>query len=232
MEENPSFGSGVTNKTFRGEEMSRKFFNFFATDHAYPLELVFSREGNMSESALTSASDATLVARALDGDTLAFTVLLKRYRRLMMGYARSLTSDSADADDAVQEAFITAWKKLDALEDPAKAKAWLMRIVGHSAIDIMRRRGHYTPLEDDDILPAQATEPGPDSTNEIKSQLEAAGSILDALPLQQRQVWMMREVGGYSYKEIAEELDLPVSTVRGLLARARTALLRGMEGWK
>lgn len=185
----------------------------------------------MAERALLGASDPTLVARALDGDTLAFTVLLKRYRRLMLGYARKLTTDMADADDAVQEAFITAWKKLDSLEDHTKVRSWLMRIVGRSAIDIMRRRGHTTPLDDEQAQAQHPTQPGADSTSEIKSQLEAAGSILEQLPLTQRQVWVMREVGGYSYKEIAEELDLPVSTVRGLLARARTALLRGMEGW-
>lgn len=185
----------------------------------------------MSEIPLELVPDQTLVVRALDGDVSAFTTLLKRYRRLMYGYAQQLTSERSDADDAVQEAFITAWRSLDTLKDPSKVKPWLMRIVGHSAIDIMRRRKAHSDidLEEDSSYLA---EPGPDITSEVNLQLAAAGEILDQLPLVQRQTWVMREVGGYSYQEIADELELPVSTVRGLLARARSSLIKGMEGWK
>ena len=189
----------------------------------------------MSKIPLEQAPDKTLVLRSLDGDVPAFTALLKRYRRLMYGYAQKLTSERSDADDAVQEAFITAWKSLDTLKDPSKVRPWLMRIVGHAAIDIMRRRKTHSSLDLDDhsedIL-SHFAEPSPELTNEVNSQLAAAGEILDRLPLYQRQSWVMREVGGYSYQEIADELELPVSTVRGLLARARASLVKGMEGWK
>lgn len=189
----------------------------------------------MSEIPLEQVPDQTLVVRALDGDVSAFTTLLRRYRRLMYGYAQKLTSEGSDADDAVQEAFITAWKSLDTLKDTTKVRPWLMRIVGHSAIDIMRRRKVHSDIDFEDQssnLPSHLAEPSPEATSVVNLQLAAASQILDQLPLVQRQSWVMREVGGYSYQEIADELELPVSTVRGLLARARASLVKGMEGWK
>ncbi|MHA3684191.1 RNA polymerase sigma factor [Leucobacter sp. HY1908] len=174
-------------------------------------------------------SDAVLVARAVDGDRCAFAALLRRYAPLMSGYARKLTCSNADADDAVQEAFITAWHALDSLENHASVKSWLMRIVGHKAIDRTRARPTNEPLTEFNAPASRVTQP--ERHVEVASQLQEVAHALDALPDLQRQAWLLRELAGYSYLEIAGELGVPVSTVRGAIARARSALLRGMGGW-
>jgi RNA polymerase sigma-70 factor (ECF subfamily) len=179
--------------------------------------------------ALEDAPDAFLVLRATDGDTRAFEVLVRRYAGLMRAYAVRLTRSPADADDAVQEAFITAWDTIDTLNDPAAVKPWLMRVVSRKSIDRVRARRGDAALEDWDAPAPDSS--GPEQRVLVHSQLEAVVGILDRLPEMQRQCWVLKESGGYSYQEIAEELDVPVPTVRGALARARRALIRGLEDW-
>ena len=178
---------------------------------------------------LENVADSLLVARSLDGDTQAFEALLRRYASLMTGYARKLTSSAEDAEDAVQEAFITAWHTLDTLEKPESVKPWLMRIVGRKAIDRVRSRRPDEPITEANSPPATGIQP--EDSAVVRSQVQAVAGVLDALPQSQRQAWLLREVGGYSYQDVAAELNLPVSTVRGAIARARGALLRGMGEW-
>ncbi len=183
----------------------------------------------MQTERLRELSDATLVARALDGDSAAFVCVLKRYSGIMIGYAVKLTNSHADADDAVQEAWITAWQTLDTLRETDKLKSWLMRIVSRKAIDVIRKRRDSGELNEETNEAAGAD---PQTQNEINSQLDAASAVLRKLPELQRQTWVLKEMGGYSYQEIADELKLPLSTVRGNLARARKSLLVEMEVWK
>ncbi|TFB86322.1 RNA polymerase sigma factor [Cryobacterium algoricola] len=179
---------------------------------------------------LEHADDRTLVERTVDGDIRAFEVLVRRHGPLMRAYATRILGSNDEADDVVQETFITAWAKLPTLENPALAKGWLMRIVSHKSIDRIRARRHHSSLEDLDA-------PAPDHHSPITavealSRSEALSQVLSELPTDQRRCWELKEFGDYSYAEIAEELDLPVSTIRGLLARARKTLIREMEAWR
>lgn len=87
---------------------------------------------------LATADDRIIAGRAADGDVTAFAVLVRRYGPMMRATARRILGSTSEVDDVVQEAFITAWDKLDQLEDPRKVKAWLMRITSHRAIDRVR----------------------------------------------------------------------------------------------
>ncbi|RRD35680.1 RNA polymerase sigma factor [Leucobacter sp. OH2974_COT-288] len=171
-----------------------------------------------------------MVSRAVDGDTQAFTTLLSRYTGMMISYALRITGSRADADDAVQEAFLVAWQKLDTLEDPRKAKSWLMRIVSHQAINVLRSHKHRGDQLGVDHAAAAHIDPAAQA--EISGQMQALEGLLSQLPELQRQAWTLREIGGLSYQEIAEELQVPLSTVRGAIARSRQALVTGMEVWK
>lgn len=185
----------------------------------------------MSE-ALDTADDAILAGRAADGDVRAFAVLVRRYTPLMRGYARRVLHTGADADDVVQEAFLTAWQRLDELDDLSRVKSWLMRIVGRKSVD--RTRTARVTVDLDDITPP-AADPGrtrPDRVVEARAGLDALSAVLRELPEQERQCWVLREVAGQTYDEIAEDMDLPVSTVRGLLARARKRILIRMKEWR
>ncbi|WP_243854805.1 RNA polymerase sigma factor [Canibacter zhoujuaniae] len=170
------------------------------------------------------------MSRAQDGDTVAFTILLSRYTGMMIAYATRITGSRTNADDAVQEAFVTAWQKLDTIQDPHKVKSWLMRIVSHKAIDTVRGLKDHSSDQLETHIAAENT--GPEQQIEINSQIETLEQLLNRLPDLQRQTWVMREIGGLSYQEIADSLELPLSTVRGAIARARQSLITGMEVWK
>lgn len=180
---------------------------------------------------LQQVDDRIVAGRAADGDPIAFEVLVRRYGPLMRAYAaRILNGNDADADDVVQDAFVTAWQQLPELDDTAAVKSWLMRIVSHKAIDQVRARKPQADI----ALHEQAASSvnAPDRIVEARSNMEALSDAVRQLPEQQRQCWALREVAGYSYDEIASELGIPASTVRGLLSRARKFLMVEMEAWR
>lgn len=181
-------------------------------------------------SPLESTDDWIIVGRAADGDTAAFAVLVRRYAPMMRAYARRILSGIAEVDDVVQDAFITAWDQLPTLDDPRRVKSWLMRITSRKAIDRIRvTRLHADVTEVEYSSPEHATPP---RRAEARAGIAALSEALGLLPAAQRECWVLRELGGYRYEEIAEELDIPLSTVRGLLARARKDIIVRMEPWR
>lgn len=179
---------------------------------------------------LDSASDELLVARASDGDVRAFEVLVTRHLSLMRAYAWRLTGSQADGADAVQNALITVWEQLPQLQDASSVRSWMMRIVSRKSIDLIRSR--KPALDVDDMEHPASTEPGPFESAETGSAMHALSLALQRLPEEQRQCWILKEVGGESYGEIAEHLGLTPTIVRGKLARARETLVKLMEEWR
>ena len=179
---------------------------------------------------LESAPDRIVAGRAADGDLHAFEVLVARYGSLLRAYARRILGSSSDVDDVVQETFIAAWNQLSQLENPAAVRGWLIRIVSRRSADVVRARRNHDDIDDHETL--AATSESPESAAEADSRDSALMIALEALPEEQRRCWMLREVAEYSYDDIAEQLAIPVSTVRGLLARARKNLVREMEAWR
>lgn len=178
---------------------------------------------------LSAASDAILAQRSAEGDAVAFEVLVRRHGPFLRAYAIRLTGSAADADDAVQEALITAWNQLHTLEDSSKVRSWLVSVVSRKATDQVRSRRASTELDDEKADDRQA---GPEHRAESSSRLDALSAVLAQLPDGQRQCWVLKEVGGYSYEEIGERLGMTPVTVRGKLARARTTVVKEMEAWR
>ncbi|RFA18204.1 RNA polymerase subunit sigma-70 [Subtercola boreus] len=177
---------------------------------------------------LSDADDRTIASRAADGDIRAFEILMRRYGSLMRAYAARIVRPS-DADDVVQETFVTAWQDLPDLENPASVRSWLTTIVTRKSIDRLRAARDQDSIDDHDFHdPAD----GPAETATATSLDEALSLALSTLPEDQRRCWVLREIAGYGYSEIAEQLDLPVSTIRGLLARSRKTLVDEMEAWR
>ncbi len=186
--------------------------------------------GERYRSPLESADDRIVAGRASDGDTVAFAVLVRRYTPMMRAYARRILPGTADVDDVVQDAFITAWDQLPNLEDPGRVKSWLMRITSRKAIDRIRAaRAHVDVTEVEIPAPEQGAPP---RRAEARAGVAALSDALRQLPDAQRECWVLREIGDYSYEEIAQELGIPASTVRGLLARARKDIIVRMEQWR
>ncbi|HEY8588832.1 MAG TPA: RNA polymerase sigma factor [Naasia sp.] len=178
---------------------------------------------------LGDADDRTLAGRASDGDIRAFEILMRRYEPLLSAYAARLLGSYSETDDVVQEAFIVAWQQLPTMEDFGAVRRWLLQIVTRKSIDRLRARKDHADIDDHD-LPSHTGDP--EEAASASSLDDALSRALSALPEDQRRCWLLREVGGYGYDEIAEQLELPPSTVRGLLARSRKTLIREMEAWR
>jgi RNA polymerase sigma-70 factor, ECF subfamily len=179
---------------------------------------------------LPGAADAILAARAADGDVRAFELLARRHGPLMRVYAAKLLGSDIESDDIVQESFLIGWRQITELDSPAHVRNWLMRIVTRKAIDRIRVRREH---DDVDLLdPPGPARDSPEHVVETRLQLDAVWQALDKLPADQRRCWLLRETAGYTYQEIADALGIPLSTVRGLLARARRFVLHEMEAWR
>lgn len=177
--------------------------------------------------------DATLVGRSVSGDDEAFAVLVRRYQAPLYRHAWRLTQDRRTAEDVVQEAFLTAWRRLPMLERADAFRSWVYQITTRRCIDLVRARRPELPV-DTVGTPSEpaATEAGPAARLEQREQLADLASALQELPVGPRAAWCLREIDGLSYDEIATALDVPVSTVRGRIARARIELAERMRSWQ
>jgi RNA polymerase sigma-70 factor (ECF subfamily) len=179
--------------------------------------------------ALTGASDAILSARAADGDSAAFAAIVRRHAPVMRAFAIRLSGSHADADDILQDSLIAAWEQLPTLEQADRLRPWLMTIVSRKATDRMRKN---RPVDELDVDRAEDEGAGPESKIIASSRLDALRAVLDALPDGQRECWILKESAGMSYDEIARQLGLSATIVRGKLARARATVLKEMEVWR
>jgi RNA polymerase sigma-70 factor (ECF subfamily) len=180
-------------------------------------------------------TDEELVDRAQGGSSRAFEVLLRRHQRSMYGASRRLLGDSDEAQDALQEAFITSWRTLPEFRSEAKFSTWMYRIVTTRSLNELRRRKPAEPLpEDDGPAAAQfvATTGSPAAHAEGSAMMQALQQALAALPEDLRVCWLAREIDNLSYEEIYEIVRAPVSTVRGRIARARSTLAEAMSAWR
>ncbi|GAA1453160.1 RNA polymerase sigma factor [Nocardiopsis tropica] len=178
----------------------------------------------------TALPESVLVERAQDGDERAFEILVRRHQDTVYRIALRVVGDPGDARDAAQEALVTAWRKLPELTDPQSFPAWLHRIVGRRALNALRARRPEAPVEDD----AGFAAPGPGPVGEVIAGdlREALFNALSGLPPPQRTCWVLREMEGLGYEEIAAIVDTTPTAVRGRIHRARTHLVEALEPWR
>ena len=171
-------------------------------------------------------ADDTLVARAQEGDSEAFAILVARYKRIVHHLAYQMLGNSTDAEDAAQETFVRAYTRLGTYAPEGKFGAWVTAICSHWCVDALRARGRRVKtvalgqvLESDRFTSRIA---GPEErvlSDDTHDQIER---WLDALPAQYRAVLALRYWHDLSYGEIATMVNQPISTVRMRLFRART----------
>lgn len=175
----------------------------------------------------TSEDEAAYAAQALAGDAEAFGVLIQRYAGTARRVARAILADPEDADDAAQDAFLTAWRKLEQYDPKRPFRPWFLRIVANTARDIRRAR---RVRETQPIAPGLAsTEASPAEETErslLRAQLDTA---LASLPERQRLAVVMFDVEGYAHADIAEILGVPEGTVRSLVFHGRRALRKALS---
>jgi RNA polymerase sigma factor (sigma-70 family) len=168
---------------------------------------------------LSLQSDERLVALAHTGHERAFAAIVERYRKPLVRYCGRLLPASR-AEDAVQQAFISAHAALTRGDDVVDLKPWLYKITRNTALNMVRQNGwnyEQIPLDFDGVR-------RPDQVVEQREQLDATVAALNELPDRQRDAIVMREFEGRSYNEIARRLDAGDGAVRQLLNRARATL--------
>lgn len=191
--------------------------------------------GPLSEEGL---DEGTIVARAQDGDLVAFKELVESYQRVLFRVCFRMLNDRGEAEDAVQETLVTAWRKLPELDHPAAFRGWVYQVATRHCIAVikLRSRRQTQPTSDQtlerDLLGAGSPTGDPAEQAEHSARVRGLGEVLATLPADQRACWVLKELHGLSYAEIAQIMSMPVSTVRGCLARARPKLLEGMSSWR
>ena len=167
-------------------------------------------------------SDARLVQLARRGETAAFEALVRRYRRQLHGYCRRLGLGEAQAEDALQQGLLHAWRALRRGDEVRDVKSWMYRVVHNAALDTLRRSGSDTVELDESIH--GDVEVSAAAELDRRLAVHATLTELAALPQMQREALVRTAVHGDSHEQVAFALGLSHAAVRGLVHRARLAM--------
>ena len=178
----------------------------------------------------TATSDEQIVERALTGDAEAFGEIVHRWERRIFALAYGMLGREEDARDATQETFLAAYRNLRGFRGEAKVSSWLHRIAVNQCITRQRRAKvrNEAAIEDEEERHASnfsaPLELSPARVAESRESIEAVRRVVNSLPLDLRQVVVMKEFEELTFREIAEALDVPLSTVKSRLYTAMRQL--------
>lgn len=197
-----------------------------------------TREEVLAQRRLDSrAEDSRNIKKALKGDQIAYRAILKKYHDQVYNLLYRMVHDKDEVEDLTQEAFIKAFNSLRNFNEEFAFSTWLYKIATNNCIDYIRKKKLATfsidkPLESKD---GEYSFEIPDSTYEPDKTLIAGqrSKILEdavnALPEKYRQVILMRHTEDKDYQEIADELKLPLGTVKAHIFRAREILYKRLK---
>ncbi len=144
--------------------------------------------------------------------------------------ARWLTRNGDDAEDLVQEAFLRAFRSFETLEGE-DGRAWLLAVVRNTCFTWLKKKGERTAVEFDEQVHGAADEaPNAETVLLNEAALGSLQGCLEGLPLEFREVMVLRELEELSYKEISDIARVPIGTVMSRLARGRKRLQQCLEG--
>ena len=166
-------------------------------------------------------------------DARAFEQIMRKHNRMLFRTARAILRDDAEAEDALQEAYVQAYSSMHAFRAESKLSTWLARIVANEALMRLRkekRRAEIVPIQpaatvqDIEQITDSDMNKAPDAAAERRQMRRVLESQIDELPDTYRTVFMLRAVEELSVEETAAVLDLPAATVRTRFFRARSML--------
>jgi len=197
--------------------------------------------GDYKAGKIESMDESALIQTAQNGDLDSFNTLILHYQDAVFHTALRILGDEDSAEDAAQEAFISAFRSISSFRG-GSFKAWLMRTVTNACYDELRRqkRRPTTPLEPETSDGEEMDSPkwlaDPNMTPAEKSEADelehAIQHCLNALPTDFRTVVVMADIQGMDYSEVAVAVHVPLGTIKSRLARARLRLrecLRSFE---
>lgn len=175
-------------------------------------------------------SDEELVAAARRGDATAMDTLLRAHYDRVHAVCRRIAGSSRDADDAAQEAMIRIVRSLDKFDGRSSFATWAYRIATNTSLDELRKRKrrpqlHLANDRDDDTGPPEPADELSHRHIESVADRIAIDEALAELPEEFRAPVVLRDVGNLDYAEIADQLGVPVGTVKSRIARGRRILV-------
>ncbi|WP_326762568.1 RNA polymerase sigma factor [Streptomyces phaeochromogenes] len=180
----------------------------------------------------TAPDDALLAVRAAEGDEDAFAVLVQRHAAALIRLATSLLGTGAEAEDAVQDAFLSAWRRLPEFQGRSSFGTWMYRIVTNRCLNVLRARKPVAPLEAAGDVPAAEHATSPARITEGRDAVRELGEALDLLSAEQRACWVLRELDGRSYEFVADTVGISQEAVRARVFRARRCLTQALGAWR
>ena len=178
------------------------------------------------------AETTQLAARARSGDSAAFSALVDLHHRAARRVAAAALGNSPEAEEAVQDACLTAWRRIDRLEDPSAFRAWLLRITWRKALDRRRSvtawlRRLRQPSDEEgesaiDLAQAATASPADELLAGERDRIVA--QLIRSLPPRLRDPFLLAASGEHRYEDIAVLLGLPLGTVKWRMAEARRVL--------
>lgn len=182
-------------------------------------------------------NEEALINDAQNGDVDAYNRLVLHYQERVYNVAYRIMGEPQSAEDATQEAFISAYKALNRFQG-GNFKAWLMRIATNSCYDELRRRKRRPQSSLDEMTEEhesfsfmRSDNPGPESQQQQLEMMQAIEHCLQSLPDDQRITAVMCDVEGYAYDEIAEMTAVSLGTVKSRMNRARRKLRDCLRGF-
>jgi RNA polymerase sigma-70 factor (ECF subfamily) len=182
--------------------------------------------------------DVDLVARARRGDPAAFGELVDRHRSAVYRAALAALGSPADAEDAAQDAFLLAYRRLDSFRGDASFKTWLLTITWHQAINrrrsltsVWRRMVASKTEEDADAAMAGIASggPSPEQAAEQEQLRRGIREAIRALSPKLRDALLLAQAGDYSYDEIGAMLRVPTGTIKWRVSEARRVIRKRLE---
>jgi len=182
--------------------------------------------------------EAAIIKQAQRGNVAAYNRLVIHYQEIVYNVAYRIMSEPQAAEDAAQEAFISAYQALRRFRG-GSFKSWLLRIVTNACYDELRRRKRRPQSSLDDLTDdnesfafLRSPNEGPEAYQERRELVRALEHCLEALPEDQRVTAVLCDVEGFSYQEIAEITRVSLGTVKSRMSRARAKLQDCLQGFR
>lgn len=166
-------------------------------------------------------------------------MLVRQHQSSLFRFAVRMMRDRGEAEDIVQDTLVMAWRRLPTLTDRDAFQPWLYQIAHRRCLAAIRARGQQAtptadlePTRQDQQQTKPAHHTGPAEQAETAARQHSLDTLISNLPVDLRACWILSEVNGMTYPEASRALGIPVSTVRGRIARARHQLAEGMSQWR
>ena len=178
---------------------------------------------------MTGDDDLTIISHVLLGKIQAFELIVKRYETRIRDYCRRFLGDREHAEDAAQETFVNAFQALKRFKPDAKFSTWLFRIARNQCLDQLRKQKvrsetSLTPNSTKEHWKAESLQAAGGNQLDALAARDLLDKAFQSLPINYREILILREVQGFSYAELAEITESSLDSVKARLKRARTEI--------